>query len=370
MGSIVQQANTRGIDGDGAGGRQAALREKGRGRPGHLEVVARDGAQITHGADPALQAIGRARRRIGLDMLGTHQHAPPGPARARRRRGQSGKAPSTRSGAATRPGSNVDSPTNSATARHAGRSTTRAARRSAADDRPSTATRSAMASASSWSWVTSSVVAPKPLQGANLVAQIGAHIGVQGRERLVQQQGAGIDGQRARQRDPLLLAPGQLGDGACGMLGQADQLQQLAGAALARHRPCAAPCRRPRCPPPTDAETRHSSGTPCRCRAGAPACPPDPVHSAGCCPHAGLQAGHQRAGWICRSRWGRSRPAAHPCRPASKCHARPAPWITIIDGVKDQAHWDPRRRKDDSKAATLARISSTTVAAQANPVAP
>ena len=48
----------------------------------------------------------------------------------------------------------------------------------------------------------------------------------------------------------------------------------------------------------------------------------------------------------------------------------PGPWITIIDGVKDQAHWDPRRRKDDSKAATLARISSTTVAAQANPVAP
>ena len=49
--------------------------------------------------------------------------------------------------------------------------------------------------------------AETPLQGANLVAQIGAHIGVQGRERLVQQQGAGIDGQRARQRDTLLLAP-------------------------------------------------------------------------------------------------------------------------------------------------------------------
>ena len=48
----------------------------------------------------------------------------------------------------------------------------------------------------------------------------------------------------------------------------------------------------------------------------------------------------------------------------------PGAWIKIIDGVKDQAHWDPRKRKDDSKAATLARISSTTVAAQANPVAP
>ena len=34
MGSIVQQANTRGIDGDGAGDRQAALREKGADAPG------------------------------------------------------------------------------------------------------------------------------------------------------------------------------------------------------------------------------------------------------------------------------------------------------------------------------------------------
>ena len=85
----------------------------------------------------------------------------------------------------------------------------------------------------------------------------------------------------------------------------------------------------------------------------------------------GLQAGHQRAGWIFPSRWADhgqqlTRVDLH----RNAMHALPGAWIKIIDGVKDQAHWDPRKRKDDSKAATLARISSTTVAAQANPVAP
>ena len=166
--------------------------------------------------------------------------------------------------------------------------TTRAARRSAADDRPEH--RHPVGHGQRLFLVVGDQQrggAETPLQGANLVAQIGAHIGVQGRERLVQQQGAGIDGQRARQRDTLLLAPDSwvTARAACSARPTSSSSSRARRCA-ARHRPCAAPCRRPRCPPPTDAETRHSSGTPCRCRAGAPACPPDPVHSAGCCPHA------------------------------------------------------------------------------------
>ncbi len=48
------------------------------------------------------------------------------------------------------------------------------------------------------------------LDAADLVAQLGAHLGVEGRERLVEQQHLGLDRQGAGQRHALLLAAGEL----------------------------------------------------------------------------------------------------------------------------------------------------------------
>ena len=68
------------------------------------------------------------------------------------------------------------------------------------------------------------------LQVADLAAQPGAHPRVERRKRLVEQQQARRQGQRAGQRDALLLAAGELGRILVGLLGQADQRQQLAHA--------------------------------------------------------------------------------------------------------------------------------------------
>ena len=93
-----------------------------------------------------------------------------------------------------------------------------------------TPTRSATASASSWSWVTNSVVVPtSSCTPPDLVAQLHPHLGVQRGERLVEQQHARLDGERAGQRDPLLLAAGELVGVAVGLLGEAHQVQHLAG---------------------------------------------------------------------------------------------------------------------------------------------
>ena len=74
-----------------------------------------------------------------------------------------------------------------------------------------TAIRSAIDIASSWSCVTSSVVTCDLLvQPAQPLAQLGADLRVQRAERLVEQQHARLDGQRARQRHPLALAAGEL----------------------------------------------------------------------------------------------------------------------------------------------------------------
>ena len=74
-----------------------------------------------------------------------------------------------------------------------------------------TPTRSATASASSWSWVTNSVVVPTSSWTRRISSRsCDAHLGVERRERLVEQQHARLDRQRPGQRDPLLLAAGQL----------------------------------------------------------------------------------------------------------------------------------------------------------------
>jgi hypothetical protein len=71
------------------------------------------------------------------------------------------------------------------------------------------------------------------LDPADLVAELDPDLGVEGRERLVEQQHGGLDRERAGQRDPLLLAAGQL-VGVAVLLGpQSDQVQHVAGAGAA-----------------------------------------------------------------------------------------------------------------------------------------
>ena len=73
------------------------------------------------------------------------------------------------------------------------------------------------------------VVTPEaPLQRLDLVAQVHAHLGVERRERLVEQEQPRRRRERAGERDPLLLAAGQLGGILVALVGKADQLEQLA----------------------------------------------------------------------------------------------------------------------------------------------
>ncbi len=91
-----------------------------------------------------------------------------------------------------------------------------------------TATRSASDRASSWSWVTSSAVAP--LLAQHLDAP-GSHLRSQARvervERLVEQHELRRRRERTRERDALLLTAGQLVGAALGEMGKADEIQQL-----------------------------------------------------------------------------------------------------------------------------------------------
>ena len=65
------------------------------------------------------------------------------------------------------------------------------------------------------------------LDATDLVAQLGAHLGVERRQRLVEQQHRRLDGQRPGQRDPLLLAAGELGGVVVGLVREPDELEHL-----------------------------------------------------------------------------------------------------------------------------------------------
>ena len=67
------------------------------------------------------------------------------------------------------------------------------------------------------------LVVQPPQPGAQLLA----HAGVQSAERLVEQQHARLDGQRARERHPLALAAGELRRVALAEVREADELEQL-----------------------------------------------------------------------------------------------------------------------------------------------
>ena len=65
----------------------------------------------------------------------------------------------------------------------------------------------------------------------DVAAQRGAQRLVERAEGLVEQHDAGSDGERPGQRDPLLLAAGELVGIAAGEVGEADHLEQLGDAA-------------------------------------------------------------------------------------------------------------------------------------------
>ncbi len=88
--------------------------------------------------------------------------------------------------------------------------------------------RSEIDSASSWSWVTKIVVMPSfALDLADLLAQRHADLGVERRQRLVEQQQLGLGRQRPGERHALLLAAGELVGIAVAELLQLDERQHL-----------------------------------------------------------------------------------------------------------------------------------------------
>ena len=97
--------------------------------------------------------------------------------------------------------------------------------------RPSliTTIRSDSESASSWSWVTYTVVIPSWRWIARIsFRERDPDLGVEGRQRLVQQEDLGLDRQGPGERHALLLAARQLPRVAVALVGQVDQLEQLA----------------------------------------------------------------------------------------------------------------------------------------------
>ena len=69
------------------------------------------------------------------------------------------------------------------------------------------------------------------VQAAQPAAQLLAHLGIERAERLVEQQHARADGERARERDALALAAGKLRRIAVGEPAELHELEQLAHAA-------------------------------------------------------------------------------------------------------------------------------------------
>ena len=95
--------------------------------------------------------------------------------------------------------------------------------------------RSATVAASSRSWVTTSAVVPAAREHPGEVdGEAVVQLAVEAGERLVEQQRAGRRGQRAGERDALGLAAAQLGDRPVLEAGEADEVEHLGDAPVAR----------------------------------------------------------------------------------------------------------------------------------------
>ena len=165
-------------------------------------------------------------------------------------------------------------------------------------------------------------------QGAQFDHQALAQSAVELAERLVQHQQPGRGRERAGQRDALLLAAGQRGDGPLPGARQPDQVEQLADPArlfAARGaRACAA--RTPRCRRRRAAGRAGGPGTSGRARVGATGTPPGRRRRATPARRRGV--GGRRppaAGSTCRCRWARARTPSRARRPPGRPRrARPA----------------------------------------------
>ena len=93
--------------------------------------------------------------------------------------------------------------------------------------------RSATLIASSWSWVTRMVVRPScALQALDLDLHVEPEVAVERGERLVEQQDRGLDGERAGERHPLLLAARQLARQALAEAAELDDVEEARDAGL------------------------------------------------------------------------------------------------------------------------------------------
>ena len=157
------------------------------------------------------------------------------------------------------------------------------------------------------------------LQPADLVAQLHPHLGVERGQRLVEQQHRGGQGQRPGERDPLLLAAGELVRVPLALVGRARRgraTRRPAPRRSAAGAPCACAARR-------RTLSSGASGAGRGCTTGRP-CPVSrrfagtPVTSRPSISTAPASGGRTRrasaARWSCRSRTGRAGRAARPAR--------------------------------------------------------
>ena len=227
------------------------------------------------------------------------------------------------------PGTTVRAPRNEAVkAWPADRTAPSAFRPRQACPRSSRATRSDIASASSWSWVTNSGGDRQALlQRADLVAHLGAQMRIEVRQRLVEQQHARLDHQRAPERDALLLPAGELRRIALREMRQRDHSSDCAGFARGARprRMCASAGRRRRSRAPSDAGTAHRTGTPRPCCACASAVR---VTSSAVDQHA--------AGGLARR-------SPRPCAASSSCRSQRVQATRRVRRARHRASSDRRR---------------------------
>ena len=107
------------------------------------------------------------------------------------------------------------------------------------------------------------------LDAADLLAQLHAHLRVESRQRLVEQEHAGPGHESPGEGDALLLAARELVRVALRQVVEADHLERLESARACgrRRRPCASAGRTRRSAAPSCAGTASTAGRPCRCRA-------------------------------------------------------------------------------------------------------
>ena len=199
------------------------------------------------------------------------------------------------------------------------------------------AMRSDMASASSWSCVTNTVVMPASRTRSRITSRICRRILA---SRL--DSGSSISSTRGRitrrARHALALATAHLRRVALGQRQQPDLVERLVGAPVISARATPAPAgRRPHCRRRSCPGTARSPGTPCRCRGGGRTRGSRrPGRTAGGRRRARESPRCTAAAWSCRSRWA---PAAYRTRRPG-CAGKVAQHLLPAEGLDDAVYRD------------------------------